>query len=82
MDRIEAAGAHVYVPRSDRDYALTVGLRMLTLRHLVDEQDGLFRADPNELRLLDYYAQSIGHLLERLALDRPTAEAAPLQPVS
>ena len=35
MDGVEAAGGHVYVPRTDRDYALTVGLRMLTLRGLV-----------------------------------------------
>jgi glycerol-3-phosphate O-acyltransferase len=63
MARIEAAGGHVYVPRTDRDYALTVGLRMLTLRGLVEEHDGLFRAHPDELALLRYYANSIGHLL-------------------
>jgi glycerol-3-phosphate O-acyltransferase len=37
VTQVEARGAHVYVPRADRDYALTVGLRMLTLRHLVRE---------------------------------------------
>jgi glycerol-3-phosphate O-acyltransferase len=59
---IEATGAHVYVPRADRDYALTVGLRMLTLRHLVEEQDGFFRANLHELALLKYYANSIAHI--------------------
>jgi glycerol-3-phosphate O-acyltransferase len=63
MDRLEAGGGHVYVPRADRDYALTVGLRMLTLRGLVDEHDGLFLAHPGELKLLRYYANSIAHLL-------------------
>ena len=29
LARLEAAGAHVYIPRGDLDYALTVGLRML-----------------------------------------------------
>ena len=59
MDGVEAAGGHVYVPRTDRDYALTVGLRMLTLRGLVQENEGLFRrqperaADPALLRQLD-----------------------------
>ena len=75
MRRIEVLGAHVYVPRTDRDYALTVGLRMLTLRHLVHEQDGLYRANPQELALLAYYANSIAHLCERLdvaALNAPT----------
>ena len=64
MDGVEAAGGHVYVPRTDRDYALTVGLRMLTLRGLVHEHDdGLFQANPDELTILRYYANSIAHLL-------------------
>src|SRR5574341_271023 len=63
LARLEAAGAHVYIPRADLDYALTVGLRMLRLRHLVDEADGLFRAREEELPLLAYYANSISHLV-------------------
>ena len=63
MERIEALGAHVYVPRTDRDYALTVGLRMLTLRHLVLEEQGLYRVNAAELAVLAYYANSIAHLL-------------------
>ena len=63
LARLEAAGAHVYIPRGDLDYALTVGLRMLRLRRLVDESDGLFRAREAELPLLAYYANSIAHLL-------------------
>jgi glycerol-3-phosphate O-acyltransferase len=62
IQAIEATGAHVYMPRTDRDYALTVGLRMLTLRHLVEEQDGLYRANLNELPVLYYYANSIAHI--------------------
>jgi glycerol-3-phosphate O-acyltransferase len=73
MLRVEAAGAHVYVPRTDRDYALTVGLRMLTLRRLVVERDGLFQAEAGELALLRYYANSIVHLLERLPMAAPSA---------
>jgi len=34
---------------------------MLRLRHLVDEQDGLYRANRRERRLLSYYANSIAH---------------------
>jgi len=59
---LEARGAHVYVPRGDQDYAITVGLRMLTLRRLVEEADGIYRARPEELPLLQYYANSIAHL--------------------
>jgi glycerol-3-phosphate O-acyltransferase len=61
--KLEAAGAHVYVPRRDRDFALTAGLEMLVLRHLVDVQDGLYRARAGELPVLRYYANSIAHLL-------------------
>jgi len=61
--RLEAAGAHVYVPRKDFDYAIGVGLRMLTLRHVVGECDGMFAPRAAELPLLRYYANSIAHLL-------------------
>jgi glycerol-3-phosphate O-acyltransferase len=68
MREVEAAGAHVYVPRTDRDYALAVGLRMLTLRDLVlEREEGLFVANPAELPVLRYYANSIGHLLDPTA---------------
>ena len=63
LAQLEAAGARVYIPRGDLDYALTVGLRMLRLRRLLHEEDGLFRPKPQELPLLAYYANSISHLL-------------------
>jgi glycerol-3-phosphate O-acyltransferase len=61
LQRLEARGAHVYIPRRDLDYALTVGLRMLRLRRLVQERDGIYRAHPAERPLLAYYANSIAH---------------------
>ena len=63
IEALEAAGAHVYIPRRDRDYAITAGLRMMRLRHMVTERDGLYAADPAESALLAYYANSIAHLL-------------------
>ena len=60
---LEARGAHIYVPRGDFDYALTVGLRMLRLRRLVDERAGLYQVRSAELPLVRYYAASIAHLL-------------------
>ena len=62
MAALEAAGARVYVPRRDQDYAIEAGLRVLTLRHLVEERDGLYAARAEELPLLRYYANSIAHL--------------------
>jgi len=63
VGRLEARNARLYLPRGDWDYAVSAGLRMLTQRHLVDEQQGLYRARPAEARLLRYYANSIAHLV-------------------
>jgi glycerol-3-phosphate O-acyltransferase len=63
VQRLAASGAHVHIPRGDQDYAIEVGLRMLRLRHLVAEVDGLYRVNADEIPLLDYYANSIAHLL-------------------
>jgi glycerol-3-phosphate O-acyltransferase len=63
MRRLSAGGAHIHIPRADQDYAVEVGLRMLTLRHLVEEENGLYRVNPHEEVLLRYYANSIAHLL-------------------
>ena len=62
-----AAGAHVYIPRRDLDYAIVAGLRTLTQRHIVLESEGLFRANPAEALILCYYANSIAHLLPAAA---------------
>ena len=61
LSRLEAAGAPVYVPRRDRDYAIDFGLRSLAQRHLVVEEGGLLSANPDDLTLLRYYALSITH---------------------
>jgi glycerol-3-phosphate O-acyltransferase len=63
IERLEAAGAHIYIPRNDRDYAITAGLRMMLLRHMVKERDGLFAVDPAQAAAIGYYANSIAHLL-------------------
>lgn len=80
--RLESSGAYVHIPRADRDYAIDVGLRMLKLRRLVIEEFGQYRADPQELPLLRYYANAIGHLFGEAASTelspadvRPTAGA-------
>jgi glycerol-3-phosphate O-acyltransferase len=67
IGELERRGSYVHIPRADRDYAISVGLRMLTLRHLVLETDGSYRANPEELILLKYYANAIVHLFEDAA---------------
>jgi hypothetical protein len=76
--RLQAAGAHVYVPREDEEYATAVGLRMLTLRHVVAEQGGALAPVERELPLLHYYANAIRHLEKPVA--REPGEAAPRAP--
>jgi glycerol-3-phosphate O-acyltransferase len=63
IEALLARGAHFYVPRRDQDYAFAVGLRMLTLRHLVGNEDGLYSARGGDLAVLSYYANAIDHLL-------------------
>lgn len=67
MQSLKARGAHVHMPRKDLEYALSVGLRQLTLRHLVEERDGIYRANAAEIVLLTYYANAIAHLFPMAA---------------
>jgi glycerol-3-phosphate O-acyltransferase len=62
VTHFEKRGAKLYLPRGDRDYAFHVGLRMLALRHLVEESDGLFVAVATDRPLLAYYSNAIAHL--------------------
>ncbi len=65
IDQLVCSGAHIHIPRSDRDYEVTVGLRMLTLRHIIRESDdGMLSIAPGEEPLIEYYANSISHLLQ------------------
>jgi glycerol-3-phosphate O-acyltransferase len=61
IGELEEHGARVYIPRSDQDYTIEVGLRMLTLRHFVLVENNLFRAAPEEIQALRYYANAIAH---------------------
>ena len=80
MHRLLAQGAHVHIPRHDQEYAVDVGLRMLLMRHLVIERDGVYLANPQEKPVLAFYANAIAHLLTEDghatgAPSRPIAEA-------
>ena len=62
IDLLEEKNAHVHVPRKDRDYAVTAGLRSLVSRHIVSEDaGGVFRVGQGEERLVAYYANAIAH---------------------
>ena len=63
IEELQLRGAYVHIPRGDRDYEVAVGLRMLTLRHFVEESGGIYRASENARDMLRYYANSIEHFL-------------------
>jgi len=61
----EKRGVHVHIPRDDMDYAFNAGKRMLLLRRIITENDGTYKANPEEKILLQYYANSIAHLIKQ-----------------
>ncbi len=73
LQELEQAGYRAYIPRSDRDYAVTVGVRMLTLRHILADNEGEFSVNQSELPLLEYYANSIKHLVDLLNQNRSSS---------
>jgi glycerol-3-phosphate O-acyltransferase len=62
---LEANGAHIHVPRDSLDYAAEFGLTLLTKRRMVTEQDGKYSVNNPEKPALQYYANSIAHLIKR-----------------
>ncbi len=62
LNRLEALGHRAYIPREDYNYAVDVGVRMLTLRNILVETDGALMARPEEQPIIQYYANSISHL--------------------
>lgn len=64
IEKLQASGAHVYIPRGNLDYGVTVGLRMLTLRHILNENEGYYQVNRDEQTLLEFYAASIEHLVK------------------
>lgn len=64
IDQFLARGLHLHVPRQDRDYEISVGLRMLILRRIVSEgPDGQLVINDKDRPIVVYYANAISHLL-------------------
>ncbi|WP_457649987.1 1-acyl-sn-glycerol-3-phosphate acyltransferase [Profundibacter sp.] len=62
---LEANGAHIHVPRDSLDYATEFGLTLLTKRRMLSEQDGQYSVNTEEKPALQYYANSIAHLIKQ-----------------
>jgi len=59
--RMQANGAHIHVPRDSLEYAAEIGLKILTLRHMVIKENGAYAASAKERPALAFYANSIAH---------------------
>lgn len=62
--KLSARGIYSHIPHKDEDYAVEVGLRMLTLRQMVSEVDGKFVLEQEQRDIVEYYANAISHHLE------------------
>jgi len=62
--RLEANGAHIHVPRDSLEYAAEIGLKILSMRHMVVGQNEALTASDKERATLQFYANSIAHLVE------------------
>ncbi len=61
--QLKKRDASLYTPRENTEYTTEVGLRMLTLRNLLVDIGGKYGAKDSELKVINYYANSIRHLL-------------------
>jgi glycerol-3-phosphate O-acyltransferase len=58
---LQKEGAQVYVSPRKRVESILNALNMLVLRRLVRESQGIYRAVPEEVDVLSYYASAIAH---------------------
>jgi glycerol-3-phosphate O-acyltransferase len=59
IKELQGRGAHVYVSPRNRVESILSALNMLKLRKLVRESGGIYRAVPEEMGVLAYYANAI-----------------------
>jgi len=77
INQLQDAGVYVHVPRDDHDYLVDVGLRMLTLRHLVLIAGDSYRVSSKERDIVAYYANSIEHQMGRIETGLKKSDVAP-----
>jgi Glycerol-3-phosphate acyltransferase C-terminal region len=61
IEELRGQGACVYVSPRHRAESVLSALKMLELRKLVRESQGIYSAVPEEIDVLTYYANSIAH---------------------
>lgn len=63
LDRLGALRGFLDIPRADREPAVELGIRLLLRRHIIARRDGRLHITPARRQFLDYYANTIAHLL-------------------
>ncbi len=61
IDEMRVKNAPVFLSTTSRVQTIVTALNMLRIRRLVIETDGLYKAEPEMLNILSYYANSIDH---------------------
>ncbi|MBW2249701.1 MAG: 1-acyl-sn-glycerol-3-phosphate acyltransferase [Deltaproteobacteria bacterium] len=61
IDEMQVKNAPVFLSTTSRVQTIVTALNMLRIRRLVIETDGSYKADPEMLNILSYYANSIDH---------------------
>ena len=64
IEQLQSKGAPVYVTTRGRVQTILGALNMMTIRRLVVESDGIYKAVSEENDILSYYANSIVHWME------------------
>jgi glycerol-3-phosphate O-acyltransferase len=75
MEELQARGAPVYIPTRGAEVAVTGAFNMLKLRRMVVESDERFRADPESVDILSYYANAMDHWRHVSTMDPEKSEA-------
>jgi len=79
LDELESRGYRAYIPRGDYNYAVDVGVRMLTLRNILIDDAGMLSARPGEQAIINYYANSIAHLFRSKQMKQSSNKADSMQ---
>lgn len=67
VHRLNAAGISVRLPHKSADYAVEVALSHLVMRDMVSQSEIGIVVNPDDVALLQYYANSIAHLFDASA---------------
>ena len=73
--------AHIHVPRDDQAYAAEVGLRNLVERDILTLSGETYSVNPQNSELVEYYANSIRHLMPGSTAD-DLGDSAPAKEIS